>query len=65
MTESIIERYIKILTVVKFMQNSKRDVYVCFYKEEILLLEEYAREKGALNISQALELLISNTRNEN
>ena len=47
------------------MQNSKRDVYVCFSKEEILLLEEYAREKGALNISQALELLLSNTMNEN
>jgi len=47
------------------MPNSKRDVYVCFSKEEILLLEEYAREKGALNISQAVELLIRNTKSEN
>jgi len=47
------------------MQKPKRDVYVCFSKEEILLLEEYAREKGALNISQAVELLIRNTKSEN
>jgi hypothetical protein len=47
------------------MQNSKRDVYVCFSKQEIFLLEEYARKKGALNIGQALESLIKDTRNKN
>jgi len=47
------------------MQNSKKDAYVCFSKEEIFLLEEYARKKGALNISQALESLIRDTKNDN
>ncbi|HEY7778433.1 MAG TPA: hypothetical protein VIA09_07820 [Nitrososphaeraceae archaeon] len=40
------------------MSNSKREVYVCFSKEEISLLEDYAKNKGALNISQALESLV-------
>jgi len=40
------------------MPNSNRDMYVCFSKEEVILLEEYARAKGALNLSQALESLI-------
>jgi hypothetical protein len=53
-----IERYIRFRTFVKIMPNSKREMYVCFSKEEISLLEEYAKNKGALNISQALESLV-------
>ena len=40
------------------MPNSKREMYVCFSKQEILMIEEYAKKKGALNISQALESLV-------
>ncbi len=47
------------------MHNSKRNVYVCFSREEILLLEEYARKKGALNISQALESLVKDPKIKN
>lgn len=57
-TEPNIERYIRFGTFVMIMPNSKREMYVCFSKEEISLLENYARSKGALNISQALESLL-------
>jgi hypothetical protein len=40
------------------MPNSKREVYVCFSKQEIVLIEEFAKKKGALNVSQALESLV-------
>ena len=47
------------------MPNSKRDMYICFSKEEIILLEDFARNKRALNISQALESLAKERNNEN
>ena len=59
------ERYIRLLTAVKFMPNLSRDMYVCFSKEEILLLEEFAKKKGVLNISQVLESLLKDRKNEN
>jgi hypothetical protein len=40
------------------MPNSKRNVYVCFSKQDFLAIEEFAKKKGALNISQALETLV-------
>jgi len=40
------------------MPNSNRDLYVCFSKQDILMIEEFAKKKGALNISQALESLV-------
>jgi len=40
------------------MPDSKRNVYVCFSKQDILTIEEFAKKKGALNISQALESLV-------
>ena len=65
LTEPNIERYIKIMTDIRIMHNSRRNVYVCFSKEEIVLLEEYARKKGALNISQALESLVKDSMIKN
>jgi hypothetical protein len=47
------------------MPNLNRDVYMCFSKEEILLLEEFAKKKGVLNISQVLESLLKDRKNEN
>jgi hypothetical protein len=47
------------------MSNSKRDMYICFSKEEISLLGDFARNKRALNISQALESLAKERNNEN
>jgi hypothetical protein len=40
------------------MPNSDREVYVCFSKQEIVMIEEFAKKKWALNISQALESLV-------
>jgi len=40
------------------MPNSDRKMYVCFSKQEIVMIEEFAKKKGALNISQALESLV-------
>jgi hypothetical protein len=40
------------------MPNSDREMYVCFSKQEIVMIEEFAKKKGALNISQALESLV-------
>ena len=47
------------------MPNLKREMYICFSKEEFGLLEDFARNKGALNISQALESLVKARNNEN
>ena len=47
------------------MPNLKREMYVCFSKEEIDLLENFAKNKRALNISQALESLVKERNNEN
>jgi hypothetical protein len=47
------------------MPNLSRDMYVCFSKEEILLIEEFAKKKGVLNISQVLESLLKDRKNEN
>ena len=44
------------------MPNSKKDLYVCFSKQDILMIEEFAKKKGALNISQALESLVKEKR---
>jgi hypothetical protein len=52
-------------TGVKIMTSSKRDMYVCFSENEIRILEDYARRKGALNISQALESLLNERKKEN
>jgi hypothetical protein len=58
-TEPVVERYIRLGTGVKIMTSSKRDMYVCFSENEIRFLEDYARRKGVLNISQALESLLN------
>jgi hypothetical protein len=47
------------------MPTSKRDIYICFSKEEISLLEDFAKNKGALNITQALESLAEEGNDEN
>jgi hypothetical protein len=47
------------------MPTLKRDMYICFSKEEISLLENFAKNKGALNITQALESLAKERNNEN
>ena len=46
------------------MPNLNRDMYVCFSKEEILVLEEFAKNKGVLNISQFLESLLKDRKND-
>ncbi|HXW11394.1 MAG TPA: hypothetical protein VD694_01450 [Nitrososphaeraceae archaeon] len=47
------------------MPNSKREMYVCFSKEEISMLEDFAKNKGMLNIGQALESLVKERNSEN
>jgi hypothetical protein len=47
------------------MSNLKREMYICFSKEEIGLLEDFAKNKGALSISQALESLVKERNNGN
>jgi hypothetical protein len=55
--------YIRLQIAVKLMTNSNRNAYVCFSKEEIHLLQEFAKKKGALNVSQALESLVKDSNN--
>ena len=64
-TEPVVERYIRLGTGVQIMTSPKRDMYVCFSENEIHILEDYARSKGALNISQALESLLNERKKEN
>jgi hypothetical protein len=47
------------------MSDSKREMYVCFSKQEISMLEEFAKNKGMLNVSQALESLAKETNSKN
>ena len=47
------------------MPNLKREMYVCFSKQEISMLEEFAKNKGMLNVSQALESLAKETNSKN
>ena len=42
-----------------------REMYVCFSKKEISLLEEFAKNNGMLNVSQALESLAKERNSEN
>jgi hypothetical protein len=39
--------------------NSKKIVPICFKPEQLKILEQYARGKGALTIGQAIENLVS------
>ncbi len=37
---------------------------ICFTKEQLNILEEYAKHKGMLNVSQAVEELIDTLKEE-
>lgn len=41
-------------------ENEKRIMPVCFTPEQLKVVEEYAKKKGMLNASQALEELAGN-----
>lgn len=41
-------------------ENEKRSMPVCFTPEQLKLVEEYAKKKGMLNASQAVEELAGN-----
>lgn len=40
------------------MDNERRSMPVCFTPEQIKLLEEYAKNHGMLNSSQAIEHIV-------
>lgn len=42
------------------MNDQRRTMPICFTPEQAKLLEKYAKEKGMLNFSQAVEQLIMN-----
>ncbi len=42
------------------IENEKRTMPVCFTPEQLKLVEEYAKKKGMLNASQAVEELAHN-----
>ncbi len=39
----------------------ERTMPVCFTKEQLKLIEKYAKSKGMVNLSQAVEDVIKNT----
>lgn len=41
------------------MNEEKRSMPICFTPDQIKVLEEYAKRKGMLNYSQAIEEIIS------
>ena len=45
------------------MNNERRSMPICFTPEQIKLLEDYAKKKGMLNSSQAIEHVILNLDN--
>ena len=38
----------------------KRTIPVCFTRDQLKLLEEYAKQRGMLNCSQAIEDMLKN-----
>jgi hypothetical protein len=45
------------------MSDLKRTMPICFTPDQLKLLEKYAREKGILNFSQAVEqIILSNAK---
>jgi len=42
------------------MSDQRRTMPVCFTKEQVKLLEKYAKENGMINFSQAVEQIITN-----
>jgi hypothetical protein len=45
------------------MKEKRRTMPVCFTSDQLKLVEEYAKRKGMLNISQAIEELDLENRN--
>jgi hypothetical protein len=45
------------------MKEKRRTMPVCFTSDQLKLVEEYAKSKGMLNISQAIEELNLENRN--
>jgi hypothetical protein len=45
------------------MKEKRRTMPVCFMSDQLKLVEEYAKSKGMLNISQAIEELNLENRN--
>ncbi len=37
----------------------KRTMPICFTREQVKILEEYAKAKGMLNVSQAVEEIVN------
>jgi hypothetical protein len=42
-----------------FDMAEKRTMPICFTSEQLKLIEEYAKRRGMLNVSQAIENLIT------
>ena len=42
-------------------QDSRRTMHVCLSPEQLTIVEEYAKSKGMLNVSQAVEELAEKT----
>jgi hypothetical protein len=38
-----------------YVDSRKRTVPICFSRENLILLEKYAKKKGMINYSQAIE----------
>jgi hypothetical protein len=45
------------------MKERRRTMPVCFTSDQLKLVEEYAKRKGMLNVSQAIEELDLENRN--
>jgi hypothetical protein len=45
------------------MKEKRRTMPVCFTSDQLKLVEEYAKRKGMLNVSQAIEELDLENRN--
>jgi hypothetical protein len=42
--------------------EEKRTMPICFTSDQLKLMEEYAKKKGMLNVSQAIEDLITDNK---
>ena len=44
------------------VDSVRRTMPICFTRDQLKLLEEYAKKKGMLNCEQAVEYIVQNNR---
>jgi hypothetical protein len=53
------ERVIILQNYLFVMEDKRRTMPICFTSDQLKMIEDYAKRKGMLNLSQAIEHLVT------